>query len=388
VEALNGSGSAPSKLAAGTATDTSTATTKTEPPATSLTWSQLAGLQVSTESVDAPTSEDGKPATASPQPPEIPLEDSGTTIDSTLANSVRQTALRGPNLEDAQPISGIATDGTDLHRADLPIGLSAGTPSSAGPAHAVVAHAPFQPGMAAPSQQSPECATSESTNALGSPRTLEHGQAAEEKLTKNPLAMPATREVSESSSSTTEKPDDDSRGSGQSSQSGSLDPTHDYQTLSETSTSPVTHSPERSTAARETSFADQVYGEIATRVEVAHRDGRIDFRLRLDPPGLGTVHVHLSATGHSVTAKLLVEDPVAQQVIESQLHVLRDSLAGLGVSLENLSTGRGDGGSPGPWRWSEPQPATPVFSDGPDRAAQRAEAPRLRTPSGIIDVVV
>ncbi len=65
------------------------------------------------------------------------------------------------------------------------------------------------------------------------------------------------------------------------------------------------------------------------------------------------VHVHLTATAwdYSVSAQLIAEDPAARQVIERDLHTLRQSLAEMGVSLEQFGAVRDDGSSRGAWEW-------------------------------------
>lgn len=157
----------------------------------------------------------------------------------------------------------------------------------------------------------------------------------------------------------------------------------------EQSTAVATHDPVRAEAAPAATAAEQVFGEIATRIDLSHREGRIDFRLRLDPPGMGTVRVHLIATGHSVSAHVVAEDPGAQRVLESQFQSLRESLAGLGVSLEHSGTPRdGGGGSQSAWRWQTPEAPAASSTFAFRKPAKASTAPARRSSAGAIDVVV
>lgn len=133
--------------------------------------------------------------------------------------------------------------------------------------------------------------------------------------------------------------------------------------------------------------AEQLFGEIATRVDLSRREGRIDFRLQLDPPGMGKVHVRLTATDYSISAQLVAEDPAARQALESQMHTLRDSLAGLGVSLEHSGMSREESGGRGGWHWQHPAPPAPVVGMSTPKPAPAATRPQRRLKTSGIDVV-
>jgi hypothetical protein len=102
--------------------------------------------------------------------------------------------------------------------------------------------------------------------------------------------------------------------------------------------------------------SDQIVGQIAARAATSTRDGRTDLHIRLEPPELGAVRVHLIASEHAVTARLVVSDEAARQLIESQLHTLRESLASVGVALERFDVASDAGGSHGQWDWQQPEP--------------------------------
>lgn len=149
----------------------------------------------------------------------------------------------------------------------------------------------------------------------------------------------------------------------------------------------TSHDSKRSESPGRSSIAEQVFGEIASHVDLSRRDGKIDFRMRLDPPGMGTVQVHLTASDDSISARLIVSDPAAHDAIESQLHNLRESLAELGVSLDYFGAAGDDGRSGGAWQWQRPAPPSTVFASNEPRTAKHPQKNSARRSSGVIDVV-
>jgi flagellar hook-length control protein FliK len=89
----------------------------------------------------------------------------------------------------------------------------------------------------------------------------------------------------------------------------------------------------------------QVAQEIVSRADVAVREGRTEFSMRLDPPELGTVRVHLTATGHSLSARVLVANEAVQQLVSAHLDSLRQSLADAGMSLQRFDVSHGGHGN-------------------------------------------
>lgn len=65
----------------------------------------------------------------------------------------------------------------------------------------------------------------------------------------------------------------------------------------------------------------------------------------IEPPELGPVRVHLTATEHSDAARLVVQDDTVRQLIESQADTLRRSLHEAGISLTRLDVNQ-DGAVP------------------------------------------
>jgi flagellar hook-length control protein FliK len=136
-----------------------------------------------------------------------------------------------------------------------------------------------------------------------------------------------------------------------------------------------------------TGTADKIANAIASQAETLASDGHTTLHLQLDPPGLGSVRVHLSASDHAVSARLVVQDESTRQILESQVGLLRDKLQESGVTLGRFAVTRDGGGAPGkdqqaPDSWS---PALRRFSSG--KPPNGATSARTNGPPGVIDVI-
>ena len=140
----------------------------------------------------------------------------------------------------------------------------------------------------------------------------------------------------------------------------------------------------------ETTVGDQIAGSILTRSELVQRDGSTEFHLRLNPPELGSVHIHLTATDQGISARMLVHEPSARQLIQSQLESLRQRLQDGGIALGQFDvTGQGGGeagsrqGQQGSSGGRQPSGALPPIA-GPAPAATARPSWVVRA----VDVVV
>lgn len=131
--------------------------------------------------------------------------------------------------------------------------------------------------------------------------------------------------------------------------------------------------------------AVQVADGITAHVRTLDRSGETEFRMRLDPPELGRVHVRLLSDGDAVRGQVLVADEAVRQVIESQLPELRQRLeaAGLSVGRFDVSTDPGANGRGNPY-----QPATADLGAEPAATARPATRPAAPARSGRLDVTV
>jgi flagellar hook-length control protein FliK len=128
----------------------------------------------------------------------------------------------------------------------------------------------------------------------------------------------------------------------------------------------------------------QLAEQIVSRAEMLSSEGRIEFHLRLEPPELGTVRVHLLAADETLTARLIVADEGARQVVESQLGHLRQSLAEAGFSHARCEVA-GEGGRQGGGEAAWEQPPALAFEARPARVSSAHRG--TREGSSLIDVV-
>ncbi len=137
------------------------------------------------------------------------------------------------------------------------------------------------------------------------------------------------------------------------------------------------------------SVADQLAREILARAEVTQKEGRTDFQIRLEPPELGTVRIHLVAVDQTVSARVVASDEAARQAIEQQMHVLRQSLAEAGVTLKSFHVaGSGSGWQQGQKQERTYQPMPPYDSlHFVTPKSVGSSEPATVTTAGHIDVV-
>jgi hypothetical protein len=135
--------------------------------------------------------------------------------------------------------------------------------------------------------------------------------------------------------------------------------------------------------------AAQLADGVVAHVRTPDADGKVEFHLRLDPPELGRVRVHLVSSGEELSGHVVVADDAVRRLIESQLPELRQRLeaAGLAVQHFDVSADSDRGGRRG--RDDEfsfdapPQARTPIVPSW--RARQTIEA---GSTAGRLDVVV
>jgi len=116
-------------------------------------------------------------------------------------------------------------------------------------------------------------------------------------------------------------------------------------------------------------IAEQISHAILSRMDVAKSEGRIDVSLRLDPPDLGPVRVQITLTEQTLTARLIVHEESARQLVQGQIDGLKQRLAETGLSLGQFDV---SGGSGRGQRHGRHQQSLPVF---PDLAADARTQP-------------
>jgi hypothetical protein len=142
--------------------------------------------------------------------------------------------------------------------------------------------------------------------------------------------------------------------------------------------------PSRTTA----TLSEQVATATATRAQLVSAGGSTKFYLRLEPPQLGTVHVHLQASDGAVNARLVVSSDAAKAALESQLPDLRARLGSAGVSVSNLDVSSGQAGTGRPDAGqADPSAAESAAGTAPARQSARAITAISAAEPGRVDVI-
>jgi hypothetical protein len=134
---------------------------------------------------------------------------------------------------------------------------------------------------------------------------------------------------------------------------------------------------------------ETVAGSIIAHSQLVQREGSTEFHLRLEPPELGSVHIHLTATDQGISARLFVHEPGARQLLQSQLESLRQRLQQEGLTLGRFDVaGQGGGASGHGQGQSQSYASQPLAGGGPAKLGPvAATVPRSWTVQ-TVDVVV
>jgi flagellar hook-length control protein FliK len=136
------------------------------------------------------------------------------------------------------------------------------------------------------------------------------------------------------------------------------------------------------------SAAVQVGNAILARTEELKINSRTTVHLTLDPPGLGSVRIHLTANEQTVSARLVVQAESTKQLLESQAGLLRDRLTESGVTLGRFSVACDGGGASNHWQQDNSAvQAEPIVPLNSGKAAAAAPDP-IPGSQSLIDVIV
>jgi hypothetical protein len=129
----------------------------------------------------------------------------------------------------------------------------------------------------------------------------------------------------------------------------------------------------------------QLARAVLTQFETAAPASSAGIRLSLDPPGIGSIRIHVLSTPQGVSGRLQVHDDAVRQALQSQVESLRQVLAQSGIRLGNLDV-QSDGNRADPQsRGSAP---AEVPSRTPKRGQKTDSESNVPSTVGGIDVVV
>ncbi|MDB5342359.1 MAG: flagellar hook-length control protein FliK [Schlesneria sp.] len=92
------------------------------------------------------------------------------------------------------------------------------------------------------------------------------------------------------------------------------------------------------------SLAHHLESMVMQRLDQPESTDKSSVVLRLDPPELGRVNVHLSVTNDVVSIRMVTTDDAARQVIERQLNQLQQSLTDKGIAFGDFQVQTGGAG--------------------------------------------
>lgn len=87
---------------------------------------------------------------------------------------------------------------------------------------------------------------------------------------------------------------------------------------------------------------------LAAAITAMHQSGQTTATLRLDPPGLGNLTIHLGlGQENAVNVQFITAVPQTTQIIANHLNDLRQAMESAGIALGNTQIGGGNAGGPG-----------------------------------------
>jgi flagellar hook-length control protein FliK len=133
----------------------------------------------------------------------------------------------------------------------------------------------------------------------------------------------------------------------------------------------------------------QIDSAIVGRAHWVQQGGQTEFQIRLNPPDLGSVKVHMTLADQSIQARLVVHQAGTQQLIESQMESLKQSLAQAGITLSGLQVSTNSQGHSQAWQH---QASSRFTQDEQATNGKAGSSPDVRIVnsmnSALVDVIV
>ena len=86
-------------------------------------------------------------------------------------------------------------------------------------------------------------------------------------------------------------------------------------------------------------ISEHLTAAVTENLANAPHEGPTSVRIRLDRPDLGTIHLQLSVTKNVVSIRIMTDNQRSQQIVESQISGLRQSLTSSGVECGQFQVG-------------------------------------------------
>jgi len=145
------------------------------------------------------------------------------------------------------------------------------------------------------------------------------------------------------------------------------------QTARATSTSDISQGQLNTMPSEEIDQQYRIGEQVIRNARVMTREGATQVTMRLDPQELGEVTIRLTTQDQVVSGEIAVESQKVQEIVQRNMGVLRDALAGQGIQLENIDVSVQDRGA---------QPDRETFRENlEERSGEREEQEQPRSGS-------
>lgn len=131
-------------------------------------------------------------------------------------------------------------------------------------------------------------------------------------------------------------------------------------------------------------ITDQIKDAVHAHLTELRQTGRTEIVLHLDPPELGRIRIHLSASEGAVAGRMVVQDETVRAIVESQFGELRQRLTDAGVNLGRFDLAGGRDESAPQWHQAPARLTSPWLERLPG-LAQPGSVATLRR--GLIDLL-
>jgi flagellar hook-length control protein FliK len=131
--------------------------------------------------------------------------------------------------------------------------------------------------------------------------------------------------------------------------------------------------------------AARIANEIVTRAEMISQGTNTEFRLRLDPPELGTIHIRMQLGPEGLRAEMTVSSDAVRQLMESQMPDLQQRLQAANLQLVKFDIQQEQDRQEQQRSWYQQQPAEEEVSSTGQKPFNPRVTP-LPTRGALLDI--
>ncbi|MCX7664686.1 MAG: flagellar hook-length control protein FliK [Gemmataceae bacterium] len=143
--------------------------------------------------------------------------------------------------------------------------------------------------------------------------------------------------------------------------------------------------PKKAPGSGEITNAARIANEIVTRAEMISQGTNTEFRLRLDPPELGTIHIRMQLGPEGLRAEMTVSSDAVRQLMESQMPDLQQRLQAANLQLVKFDIQQEQDRQEQQRSWYQQQPAEEEVSSTGQKPFNPRVTP-LPTRGALLDI--